>query len=386
MRSIIAGRGPLGRLADLVRFPYSETEIPTLQDRGGAARRIVIGPTNSAGQGHQWARAVERADPNGQMTSVRIGSDRYLPKIDVLVPNAVQQRSTRWRAEFESFLRESTHVIWESGQPLLGRRFDQDPQREIEELGRSGVKCALLFHGSDIRPPDRHARENVWSPYRDDVVATRRLSRDALRNAQLVATVDVPTFVSTPDLLQWLPGATWCPVVVDPVPWQSVAEARQSGASGRLVVVHAPTSAWLKGTDQIEPVLRRLDAEGVIEYRTVSGVPHASMPEFYATADVVLDQFRLGIYGVAVCEALAAGRVVMGHVSQFTRDRVRELSGLDLPVHEATIDSLERELRAVAADPAAFEPLRSAGPGFVRDVHDGRRAAQALSGFLGLND
>lgn len=109
------------------------------------------------------------------------------------------------------------------------------------------------------------------------------------------------------------------------------------------------------------------------------------MPAFYADADIVLDQFVLGIYGVAACEAMASGRIVMSHVDDFTRAQVRERTGLELPVHEATIESLETELRLAAAEPKTFDKLRAAGPEFVRAVHDGRRSAAALTPFLGLS-
>ncbi len=123
----------------------------------------------------------------------------------------------------------------------------------------------------------------------------------------------------------------------------------------------------------------------VIEYRQIVDVPHASMPAFYADADIVLDQFLLGSCGVAACEAMASGRLVMGHVDELTRARVRELTGLELPVHEATVETLEAELRRAAAEPEAFATLRTAGPGFVGAVHDGRRSAAALATFLGVS-
>src|SRR5690606_25985612 len=131
------------------------------------------------------------------------------------------------------------------------------------------------------------------------------------------------------------------------------------------VVVHAPSQKWMKGTDRIEPMLRRLDAEGVIEYRQIVGVPHAQMPALYADADVVLDQFLLGSYGVAACEAMASGRLVVSHVDARTRETVREQTGRELPIVEATVDSLETVLRDVAKNPDDFAHLGQAGPGFV---------------------
>src|SRR5690606_28591255 len=148
-----------------------------------------------------------------------------------------------------------------------------------------------------IRPPTLHAARHRWSPFRDLSGPVRTLEARVARNAELASQADVPVFVSTPDLREWVPGATWVPVVVDPAAW--LAPSPAFGMNRAPVVVHAPTQRWIKGTDLIEPMLHRLDREGVIEYRRLMGVPHAEMPEVYGSADIVLDQFRLGSYGVA---------------------------------------------------------------------------------------
>lgn len=380
---VAAGRGLLGRLADAARFRVRAADIPRMPDVAAQPVRLVIGPANSAGQGFRWARA---ADGNlagvAALSMYGLGSDPFGPDVDLRVPVAVYQRSSAWHDAFEEFLARQTHVIWESGLPLLGRRHGSDVARELALLERRGVRGGLMFHGSDLRPPDAHAERNEWSPFRTAGGPIHALRETAAANARLVAETDATVFVSTPDLLEWAPGAVWCPVVVDPGRW--VVPARERSA-GPLVVAHAPTHRWLKGTDRIEPVLRRLEAEGVIEYRRLAGVPHAEMPAFYAAADVVLDQFAIGSYGVAACEALAASRLVLGHIDAATRARVRELTGRELPIHEATVETLEGELRRTAAEPEAFEHARAAGPAFVAEVHDGRRSAAALAPFLGVS-
>ncbi len=50
-------------------------------------------------------------------------------------------------------------------------------------------------------------------------------------------------------------------------------------------------------------------------------MPADAMPEVYGGADIVLDQFPLGTYGVAACEALVAGRLVVSHVSDVHAER-----------------------------------------------------------------
>lgn len=380
---IAAGQGLLGRIADAARYRFSEDEVPLPPQPSNASVRLLIGPANSAGQGYQWSRAFERYMPGVSAVAMHgTAAGPFLPESDLPVPVAVYQRSAAWHDSFERYLEHQTHVIWESGLPLLGRRYGSDVVQEQGQLQDRGVRGALLFHGSDIRPPSRHAAQNRWSPFQDSSGPVRALEEGASRNAALAAGSGLPVFVSTPDLLRWLPEATWCPVVVDSAKWREAAAAGRS--TGPPVVAHAPTQKWLKGTDHIEPMLRRLSEEGVIEYRQIVGVAHASMPAFYAEADIVLDQFRLGGYGVAACEALASGRVVMGHVDDFTRARVRESTGMELPVHEATIESLETELRRAAAEPEVFDSLRKAGPVFVEAVHDGRRSSTAIAPFIGL--
>lgn len=381
VRRTAEGRGALGRLADAVRFRFSESEIPRLPQPSDARTRLLIGPANSAGQGFRWARAIERHVPSTSVTAMHgLGVDPFLPPVDLRVPVAVYQRASSWHLAFEEYLAGRTHIVWESGLPLLGRRYGSDPVAEMRWAVANGVQPALMFHGSDIRPPTRHAAAHRWSPFHEPSGPVHALEATALRNAEVVAMSGAPVFVSTPDLLEWVPGATWVPVVVDAAAWAPRGPAL---ASGRIpVVVHAPTQRWIKGTDLIEPMLGRLAAEGVIEYRRLVGVPHSAMPEFYNSADIVLDQFRLGSYGVAACEALAAGRLVMGHVDEATRELVRSETGRDLPIHETTVDSLEGELRRAAADPLAFGEFGSAGPTFVEAVHAGRRSAAAFEPYL----
>ncbi len=382
---IAAGRGVLGRIADAARFRFADEDIPALPAEPDAAVRLFVGPANSAGQGMLWCRAAEHHLPGVSAVSMRgLGGDEFQAAVDLRVPVAVYQRSAVWHSRLEAFLERRTHVIWESGLPLLGRACGSDVSAELARLASAGVHGALLFHGSDVRLPSWHAARNPWSPFRVGSGPVRALEETATDNLALARTAEVPVFVSTPDLLALLPTAAWCPVVVDTSRWGAldpVSLARRKP----LVVAHAPSRGWIKGTDRIEPTLHALDREGVIEYRRAEGIPHDAMPDFYAAADVVLDQFLLGSYGVAACEAMAAGRLVVGHVDEEARASVRDLTGRELPILEADVESLESVLRGVADDPEAYEGLRASGPAFVGEVHDGRRSAAALAPFLGLS-
>jgi hypothetical protein len=381
--AVTRGRGPLGAVYDRVVHRFVSADIPQPPPSGSERVRLLIGPANEVGQGYRWARAVERSFAGVDAVAVMGSGGGSGGRADLRVPQAVYLRSRAWHDAFEEALARRTHVLIESARPLLGRRYGSDAFAEAARLRAAGVAVAMIFHGSDIRPPARHAADEPWSPYRDRQMPSALLGDQAERNLARLRRDGIPVFVTTPDLLAYVPEATWCPVVVSPADWQG---GRSEPRAGRpLVVVHAPSSALIKGTHLIEPIVQRLAAEGLIEYRRVSGMPAAAMPGVYADADVFLDQFRIGGYGVAACEALASGRLVIGHVGADTRARVREQTGFELPIVEATVDRLEVVLRAIAADPDAFAALRRAGPEYVDAVHDGRRSAQALAGFLGLS-
>ena len=378
------GEGAFGAVLDALRFRPAQHDAPALPSLGHQPVRFAIGPANSAGQGKQWARALERRVDGVVATSFSgFGGGAFGQDVDVRIPVAIHRNGGRWHAEFERWLLTQTHVIWESGRPLLGRRHGVDVRREVEFFQSRGIACGLLFHGSDIRAPRAHAEIEPLSPFVRHPAATDALVFDAKRNARLMAHVDAPVFVSTPDLLRWVPSATWCPVVVD----QAAIDAAPARfvRNRRPVVVHAPSAAWLKGSDLVEPVLRGLHDEGVIEYRRLEATVHSDVISAYASADVMLDQFALGIYGVAACEAMAVGTLVMSHVDVFTRSTTERLTGLKLPIIESTPDSLEAQLRLFAESPSEYDELRDAGRHFVQSVHNGSLSATALSGFLGVN-
>lgn len=169
------------------------------------------------------------------------------------------------------------------------------------------------------------------------------------------------------------------PVVVDVERWATSEPVLERS---RPLVMHAPSNPRLKGTEAIETALHRLAGTGLIEYRRLEGVPNDRMPAALAEADIVVDQLVMGLYGVGACEAMAAGRVVVSYVGDDVRARVRATTGLDLPVAEAGPDTLADVVAGIVTDRDAARELAAAGPGFVREVHDGSRAAAALAGWL----
>ena len=345
--------------------------------------RLYVGPANFAGQGWAWARAAERNLPGvgAEVMALDTGAAFAFPA-DERVPVALY-RSIAWEDAQEDRLRTSfTHVLIEAGRPVLGVKYGNDCRGELAPLRRDGLSVALVSHGSDARLPSRHAAAYPHSPFphAPDKDVVRRLEEQADRVGRIYAAAlddGIPVFVSTPDLLDDVPGSTWLPVVVDPDGWTSSVPPMERE---RPVVLFAPSNAWIKGGDHVDPVLRAMDEDGVIEYRRIEGIAAADMPGFIGDADVVVDQIMLGAYGAMAVQAMAAGRVVLGHVADRVRGRIPE----PCPIVETVPGQVRQVMDGLLADRAAARVAAASGPAFVRALHDGRYAAGVLAPWLGV--
>ncbi|HEU4676648.1 MAG TPA: hypothetical protein VFS29_11700 [Motilibacteraceae bacterium] len=344
--------------------------------------RLLVGPANFAGQAWAWGRAAERH--LDQVSARVVAVERSLPfPADLRVPPTVH-RSQAWAAVLQRQVtsggeggRGATHALVDAFRPLFGIRNGDDCAGDLRVLHRHGVSTALAAHGSDVRLPSRHVELYPWSPFpRMPADLVGRLQAQAERHLRIASAHEGPVYVSTPDQLDFLPRATWLPTVVDPGRWATELPVLERE---RPVVLHAPSNALLKGSEHVEPVLQRLQAEGLVEYVRVEGVAPEEMTALVQAADIVVEQLVLGLYSLAAIEAMAAGRVVLAHV----HPRVRERLPRELPVVEADPATLEQVLRGVLADRERYREVAAAGVTYATEVHDGRRSAAVLAPWLG---
>lgn len=362
---------------------YRPRDVPAPVQPPVTDVRLLVGPRNFAGQGEGWARAAERLSGVGAVSMLAGDNGGLDFPVDYQVPDAIYTNSRRWGvAQRDSVGSGFTHVMIEAVSSMFGAASDKVVAREVEWLRARGVQVGMLCHGTDIRLPDRHAQLDEWSPFRNAPTEwVSRLQTRAAFNQRVLDRVEAPVFVSTPEMLLDRPGAHWLPIVVDPDRWANSSEVLRDV---RPVVLHAPTNPLVKGTALIEPIVQNMHDSEAIDYRRVIRVPSRQMPALYAEADIVLEQFALGMYSVTAVEAMAAGRIAVAHVHDQVRDHVRETTGMELPVVEATPATLREVLDDIRSRPDHYREVAQRGPAFVRAVHDGARSAQVLAPFLGV--
>lgn len=366
---------PLGRLAAVRYNPRGP--IPGVSFTDDNRIRIVIGPVNYSNQGTLWAKALRdtRSDISTATFALEVPGGFDFPS-DLVIPPAFYHKSRKWQKLQSEALSSFTHVLVEAEEALLGRYFGRSLDLEHDFFINSGLKLAYIAHGTDVRVPHVHASRTKWSPYRDSTIYWDRLRKVAEKNLAFLNSIAEPIFVSTPDLLLDLPRALWCPVVVDQNIWSP--SVHPPIEDGPLKVVHIPSVQIMKGTQLIEDSLFELDRAGIIEYTPISGVSSRDMPGIIEKADVVLDQFRLGSYGVAACEAMSMKKPVLGHILPEVRQLVEDLTGLALPIVEATPESIATLLIELAQDRKRLNQIGEQGAHFVSQIHSGSWSAKQL--------
>jgi len=360
-------------------------ERPVLPTRPTSSAPLVgFGPANMAGQAWAWAKALERhaAGVRTEVLMVDRGSTLGFPA-DELVPAATYARDVSWQLRTrDRVLGTWSHAVLEAGRPIMGTWYGQTFANDARVMGDAGICVALVFHGSELRDPRRHAQRHRWSPFLDETdpwVAKLQATVDLIRPQ--IDEFSGPCLVSTPDLLEYLPRAQWVPVVVDVASWTPGPRVMERAVP---VVIHAPSRAAIKGSTHVEKAVGPLVDAGVIDYRRISAVRPDRMPTVLREADVVLDQFAIGSYGVLAVQAMAAGRVVVGDVTDDVRRHVGDATGMTVPIIQATPETLTSVLRDLAGDIETARRSAQAGPDFVAAVHDGALAATVLTRALGL--
>lgn len=338
---------------------------------GLTTRRVAIGPRNMAGQAYLLARAVEdHLDIEAESFSLRDGSFDFAADHQI-APEMWREPS--WQIQQRRLLSSRfTHVIAESGSGILGTMNGGFIDEQLPVLRNDGIEVAVLLHGSEIRDPERH-RRRPHSPYAEHDPLIGRLVKNVDKLRRHLADLDIPVFVTTPDLLEDV-DATWLPVVIDAPYWGDVEPAF---TNDKLRVLHSPTNGLLKGSRFVDDALNHLHSIGMVEYvRADRPVPPNDMRRLIESVDVVVDGLVLGAYGVMSCQTMAAGRIAVANV-----DDLGVLEA-DCPVVHATPEDIGQRIRSLAESPREWKSIADAGRSYVIKYHDGAFSAGVLAPFL----
>ena len=346
--------------------------------------RCLIAPANFGSQGYYWARAASLL-PDVQCVNLQFVADgqKVVGPADFDVSDRVSRFARPWaRRQLRALEDDFTHVLIEASIPLLRAYHGRGLEREVELLRARGLKVGFIAHGSDVRRPTRHMELEPLSPFRGGMGGrAATLETRSISNIRALDRLGGPEFVSTPDLLEYRPEATWLPLLTDNAKWTKFEPTRL--ASRVPVVLHVPSSRpALKGSEPIRESLRRLRDEGLIDYLEVNGVPYEEMPKYVARADIVVNQVGIGAYGALALESMLAGRVVVAQVWNSVRDFIRIETGYRVPIVEANSRDVYSVVKEVVLERARYSDVGSESRAYATAVHSAEAVAERLAPFL----
>lgn len=239
-----------------------------------------------------------------------------------------------------------------SGETLTNRRLRN---LEFKILKLFNKNIILHFVGSDIRNPN-------WLKEKNNLLETtahiifkepRQMSwqKDLCNDAKQYADF---IFVSTPDLLDFISGAIYTPVLIDLAKIEKDDIIVKERSKHIVKILHAPSNPEVKGTPLIDKVMTDLIEEfgDLIEYHNTSHTPPAvksklhsvgrkELFSLFSESDIVIDQMTIGWYGLQAIEALYYGCSVITYID----DKLEKYRFPHCPIISSSPDDLINVLR-----------------------------------------
>jgi hypothetical protein len=178
------------------------------------------------------------------------------------------------------------------------------------------------------------------------------------------------TFTSTPDLLKFAPGSIWLPNPIDIGNYMGATPLPN-------LITHAPSDPKLKGTSEIIEIMKKLPE---VNFDLISGVPYEEALEHYRKATIVIDQIKIGWYGMVTLECMAIGTPVMCYISDDLKDYLPN----PYPLFITSENTLKSDIEFLLFDENFRKSLIKIGRDYVSNVHDSKNIAKIILKSLGV--
>lgn len=326
-----------------------------------APLRVALGPLELAGTARALADGLNQA---GHRARVLVWSRHgFGYREDGLIEGRRQRVRFAWRAPLDfDVLHGQGGRTWFSYVDFAYARS-------------RGVTCVIQYNGSDVRDSDlarrlHPGRARIVNPDLDRVVRRHRRLGGRVAHAAVVQDLELATY-----LLAHYRTIYVMPFAIDLVAIDAARgkPSARGPADGALRVLHAPSSRRIKGSDEIEAIVRSLAEAEPVHLTTISGEPHSGVLAAAAQADVVVDQLNADVPGVFPAEAMALGRPVL---CEFDPRKLAPFARRT-PVIGVTGATLATALTELARDPARRAELGRAGREYALSVHAPSVAAAA---------
>lgn len=243
-----------------------------------------------------------------------------------------------------------------------------------------GKKIIMHFVGSDIRSEDYlkekndHLEEYLKGEYHLDTPISSQLQKKLIGQARKNSTTII---VSTPDLLEIIPEATYIPVFLDFGHFIYEESEKSSVTKDVVSILHSPSAAKTKGSGHLDKIFTALKSEfgEAIEFVTpglklneIKSYPTTryDLLNRMAKSNIVIDQLVIGWYGLKAVEAL----MLDCEVICFIENELLCYLPTDAPITNSNVLNIESKLRELIKQILANDLIKSNKSEYVKSHHN----------------
>lgn len=324
--------------------------------------RVLHGVTGAAGQAHALAQGLKAHGITAE--NVLIGKSRYGYRADHHVEathRGLSQFLINNIDRFDIFHLHFRPIFYEDSKRLQFPSFADFPI-----LKAAGKRIVFHFRGSEIRSHSEFQKHSPYNYIKEDAGRTVRKFPDTVkaRVLRLVRAGSDAVLANDPEIASYI--GVPCRIInriVELPPERCIAAPARAA---RPFVVHAPSRRGVKGTDWVIETVDALRAEGAaFDFQLVEGMSHDEAMDVYARADIVVDQLRIGWYGVLSVEAMGLGKAVMCYI----RDDLVPALGETPPMVLTRRETLKADLRGLIENPNRRAALGRRGRHYFETRH-----------------
>jgi len=250
------------------------------------------------------------------------------------------------------------------------------PQKKLDLLDLQFYKGSnfFTFNGSDIR--QTVSRDiNPYTPFSDGVpeVVHGLLNKHKRLRLKKILNYAEHCFVLNPDLMRFFPEgrASFLPYIK--FVWFEIERQKKNFTKSKVLrIVHAPTNRMVKGSEALIDTINELKKTHPVELVLVENVSYQDALKMYQSADIIVDQMRIGWYGGLALEAMKMGIPVACYINDSDLQFIPEMMKVALKESIINInkDNLMERLIELIQNRDLLNTISDNGFDYVQEFHN----------------
>ncbi|WP_315112787.1 glycosyltransferase [Clostridium intestinale] len=243
--------------------------------------------------------------------------------------------------------------------------LDQSDLPLLKELNK---KVIMQYWGSDVR---MYSKALKISPFVKVKNNNEESIKRSLENAARYIDHCIVDFELGEYVKDFYKNVHYSRVAID---LKNYEVASTQNKNTKMLIVHAPTSPEIKGTEFILHAIEVLKQDYEFDFKVVQNMSHKQATEIYKKADLIIDQLLIGSYGVLAVEAMAMGKPVICWISDFMKEKYPK----DLPIICANPKDIKSKLEYIIKNRDMLDVIGKRGRHYAEKYHDMNKVAKNL--------